>query len=202
MWIKICGMTQRQDVERAFELGANAVGFILAPSPRQVTPDQVIQLTDGMCGFKVGVFVNESIARVRTIRSQCKLDIVQLHGDESPEYCRQLGGRMIKAVRVNDSESLQIIKAYPKNIPVLLDAFAPDQRGGTGKRIATELLDLVPDMSRIILAGGLSPENVPELVRRYQPYGIDINSGIETAPGVKDHEKMERLFEKSSQFLE
>jgi len=187
-------MTQQQDVECAFELGADAVGFIFASSPRQVTPEQVTQLADGIVGLKVGVFVNESIDRIRHIRSQCHLDIIQLHGDESPEYCRQLGGKIMKAVRVKDRESLKRIDDYAKNILILLDAFVPHQRGGTGKHIATELLDVVPDMSRIILAGGLSPENVPELVRRYQPYGIDVNSGIEASPGVKDHKKMKTLF--------
>lgn len=193
MFIKLCGMTRKQDVEMAASCGADAVGFIFAPSPRQVTPQHVQNLTRRFKLLKVGVFVNEDIERVRDIRHQCGLDVVQLHGDESPDYCDKLGGRLFKAFRLKDLEMIARFADYPPHIKVLLDAFVQGQAGGTGKQIDRRLLDNVSDFSRIILAGGVGPDSALDLIMRYRPFGIDVNSKVEVRPGIKDHDKIRKL---------
>lgn len=196
MFVKLCGMTQRQDIELARDLGADAVGFIFASSPRQVTPEQVCELTQDLDGvLKVGVFVNEDLQRLKEIREQCALDIVQLHGDESPTYCEQLGGRIFKAFRVKDAETIQRFSDYPSDITLLLDAYVKGIAGGTGKQINRSVLDQIDDFSRIILAGGIGARQLPEVFRTYRPWGVDVNSSIETRPGIKDFQKMHELFD-------
>ncbi len=196
MFIKLCGMTRRQDVELAQNLGTDAVGFIFATSPRQVTSDQVVKLTQDMDGvFKVGVFVNEELEKVAEIRERANLDIIQLHGNESPDYCAQLGGRIFKAFRLKDAETIKRIADYPPNIRLLLDTYVKGRAGGTGKQLNRALLEDIADFSRIILAGGIAAEHIELLNQSYQPFGFDVNSSIETSPGIKDVQKMHRLFE-------
>jgi phosphoribosylanthranilate isomerase len=194
MFIKICGMTRREDIDSAIENGVDAIGFIFAKSPRQVMPEQVEKLAAGLDILQVGVFVNEDIERVRDIREQCGLDIIQLHGDESPDYCEKLGGRLFKAFRLKEAEIIARFADYPSEIKILLDAYVKGFAGGTGKQIDLTLLDLMDDFSRIILAGGVGPENAAALIERYNPFGIDVNSKIEVAPGIKDHDKIRELF--------
>ena len=131
---------------------------------------------------------------IRAIRKECGLDIVQLHGEESPSFCDALGGKIIKAFRVKDENSLTQIKDYPMAWKILLDAFVSGQRGGTGKRINTFLLNKIENPSQIILAGGLSPKNVRQTLKNFQPFGIDVSSGVEKSPGIKDAEKLKKLF--------
>ncbi len=195
MFIKICGMTRREDIDFAVAHGVDAVGFIFAASPRQVTPQHVNELAKGVDVLKVGVFVNEDINRIRDIREQCGLDIIQLHGDESPQYCSDVGGRLFKAFRLKDIESISRFADYPSEINILLDAYVIGQAGGTGKQIDFSVLDQIKDFSRIILAGGVGPKNVVELLRRYNPFGIDINSKVESSPGIKDHAKISEFFD-------
>lgn len=196
MFVKICGMTRRIDLEAARDLGVDAVGFIFAPSPRRVTPEQVHELTDGLTGvLKVGVFVNERVEVMQDIRSFCGLDALQLHGDEPPELCAQLGGMLIKALRVRDASVYEQMERYPRSRLFLLDAFSTKAAGGSGLTIDRALLDRCPDFSRVILAGGVGPENAEELIRRYRPYGLDANSRLEAAPGVKSHDEMRRFVE-------
>ncbi len=196
MFVKFCGMTRRQDIEYAIDRGVDAIGLIFANSPRQVSVEQARRLVDGLDILKVGVFVNEEIETIQSVRSQCGLDVVQLHGDETPEYCRQLGGEIFKAFRIRDESTLQKIVDYAPKIKVLLDAYVMGLAGGTGRRIDYLLLDRIDDFSRIIIAGGVGPENIADIVHRYHPYGVDVNSKVETAPGVKDHEKMRLFFER------
>ena len=194
MFIKICGMTRRQDIERARDLGVDAVGIIFAPSPRRVTPKQARTLTDGLTGvLKVGVFVNERLEVMTDIRKYCGLDMLQLHGDESPELCAQLGGALIKGLRVKDESVYEQMSRHPRDIIFLLDAFSSKAAGGTGTTIDGALLGRCPDFSRVILAGGVGPVNAEELIRRYRPFGLDANSRLEVSPGVKDHEAMRQF---------
>jgi phosphoribosylanthranilate isomerase len=191
MWIKFCGMTREQDVRKAYELGADAVGFIFAASPRKVTTDLVKKLS-GMSQdvLKVGVFVNERLDTVRNIRKECQLDIIQLHGDESPTYCQKLGGTIIKAFRAKE-QTMPKLDEYSMVWKFLLDAFVPGQYGGSGKRISSSILDSIESFSDIIIAGGLDAAAALEIEKRYSPFGVDINSGVELAPGIKDHQKMQ-----------
>jgi len=198
MFIKICGMTRRPDIDIAKKYGADAVGFIFATSPRQVTPEHVKSITTGLSGIlKVGVFVDESLDRIRKIKNECNLDIIQLHGDESPEYCDALGGRLFKALRAKNAAILQSFHDYPENVKLLLDTYVTGKKGGTGKSIDFKILDQIADFSRVILAGGIGVDNAADLVRRYKPFGLDVNSKVESEPGIKDENKivmfMERL---------
>ena len=191
MWIKFCGMTREQDVRKACELGADAVGFIFAASPRKVTTDLVKKISQAHKDFlKVGVFVNEQLDTVRNIRNECRLDIIQLHGDESPGYCRKLGGTIIKAFRAKE-ETVPKLDEYSMVWKFLLDAFVPGHYGGTGVRINRSVLDSIENFSHIIVAGGLDAPGALEIKKRYSPFGVDINSGVESAPGIKDHKKMQ-----------
>ena len=193
MW-KVCGMTRRGDVEYAVECRVDWLGFIFAPSPRQVNPGNVRELTRNVSGVEtVGVFMNQDIETVREIRHACRLDWVQLHGDESPEYCRELGGSIIKAFRVRDAQSLNDLWRYPDSVMLLLDAWEPQRAGGTGKRISLDILDQVSDYSRIILAGGVGPDNALTLMERYKPFGLDMNSALEVSPGIKDHHTLKQV---------
>ena len=192
MW-KICGMTRRKDIDWAVECGADCIGFVFAPSPRQLSPDQVRQLTHRLVGVQtVGVFVDQSVQAVSEIRSYCQLDRIQLHGGESPEYCEQLGGSIIKAFRMQNADSLQAFRRYPESITLLLDAYEPERAGGTGRRISLAILDQINDFSRIILAGGVGPDNARTLIERYHPYGLDMNSALESSPGIKDHDAIRK----------
>ena len=195
MWIKVCGMTRLEDIHLAGKLGAMAVGFIFTPSPRQITPKAAEELTRrSNVPNTVGVFVNEKLERVREIKTRCRLNTLQLHGDETPEYCNQLSGRIIKAIRVRELSDLEQCRDYPGHTLFLLDAFDREHAGGTGKTISRRILDGIPDFSRIILAGGIGPDNARELVKTYQPFGIDVNSKVEKSPGIKDPEKLRLLF--------
>jgi phosphoribosylanthranilate isomerase len=197
-WIKICGITDLEDARLAIACGADALGFIFAPSPRRVDPSRVEKivrlLPPGV--FKVGVFVNEDPRRVLQIAGQCDLDFLQLHGEESPEYCRQVPLPVLKAIRVRDRESLQIAERYPMTF-LLLDAWAPDRAGGTGKTFPWEIAREIRQKKNFILSGGLTAENVAEAIRELRPMGVDANSGVEKKPGVKDPVKVAHFIKKA-----
>ncbi|MDZ7316338.1 MAG: phosphoribosylanthranilate isomerase [candidate division KSB1 bacterium] len=191
MLIKICGITNREDAEAAVAAGSDAIGLIFAPSPRRVTPEQAAGIVKGLRGvLKIGVFVDESPEVIAEIRRCCALDALQLHGHESPETCRRLGGLLIKAFRVDHESVFARFVDYPAGTLFLLDAFSRQAAGGTGKVIDPAILDQCPDFSRVILAGGVGVENAASLVDRYAPLGLDANSRLELAPGKKDHDKM------------
>ncbi|HID07438.1 MAG TPA: hypothetical protein EYP10_09860, partial [Armatimonadetes bacterium] len=135
----------------------------------------------------VGVFVDQDIKVIKKIRQICKLDIIQLHGNESPAFCQQLGGQIFKAIRLKGGSMIRQFADYPDDIKILIDAWDPVQTGGTGEQISFRLLDKIEDFSRIIIAGGVGEENVAAIVETYHPFGIDINSKIEKRPGIKDH---------------
>ena len=190
--VKICGMTNLKDVKVAVDGGVDAVGFIFyKKSPRSVTMQAVREIVLELPPFvdSVGVFVNETAEQINKIADHCKLDRVQLHGDESPAFCKKIRRRVIKAIRVKDIQSLKKLSDYPVS-SFLLDTFSEDQYGGTGKVFDWNLAYPAKKYGPIILAGGLTPINVHQAIQRIQPYGVDVCSGVESQPGVKDHKKM------------
>jgi len=196
--VKICGITDLQDALAAIELGAHALGFnFYKKSPRYIEPTQVKSLVEKLPPLVslVGVFVDEySPERVINIAQAIGISSVQLHGSESPEYVKKLVGlQVIKAFRVDDQFAVQQMAAYPVNT-FLLDGYVPGYFGGAGKTFDWEIAQSAKNQGRIILAGGLSPENIFEAVRRVQPYAVDICSGVESHPGKKDLKKMQDLF--------
>ena len=173
--------------------GADALGFMFyASSPRFVSEKTAAEIIRALPPFvaKVGVFVNAGIETVRRTQEVCGLDTLQFHGDEPPGFCWQFQAKIIKAFRVREEKSLQEMAAYESEA-WLLDAFVPGKLGGTGERFNWELARQAAALNqRIILAGGLTPENVSDAIRQVRPYGVDVSSGVEAAPGKKDHAKI------------
>ena len=204
--VKICGLRRVQDALLAVELGAAAVGFIFYPkSPRYLSPEDARRLSSLLPPFvqRVGVFVNESPAKIRKIKDFVGLDLIQLHGDESPTLCELFYPRVIKAFRVKEKKDLLSIKRYRGKVGgILLDTFVPGMPGGTGKTFDWYLAREAQKFGLpLILAGGLTPQNAREAVLSVSPYGIDVNSGVEIAPGVKHPALLKELFRNLSPFL-
>lgn len=202
--IKICGMTRPQDALAAAEAGADAIGLVFAKSPRQVTPRMAGGIVSVLPPFVsiVGVFVNARPSSILRLRDTLGLTEIQLHGDESPDYVAKLPGcRVIKALRVRDRSFIDLLPAYAEAgvSGLLLDAFSPQARGGSGRRFDWDLVIGLRDSGHLtqtrplILAGGLTPDNVAAGVRRIRPWGVDVSSGVEEELGVKSVEKMTRF---------
>lgn len=190
--IKICGITNRADAWAALDAGADALGFVLcADSPRRVSFAEVAAITQDLPPFvsRVGVFVNatdEFILRA----SACGLDTLQFHGHETSTFCAQFALKTIKAFRIKDASSLEAMAAYSTQA-WLLDSYVPGKDGGTGATFNWEIAALaVQQCRRIILAGGLKPENVAAAVQQVRPYAVDVSSGVEMKPGKKDPAKI------------
>ena len=198
--IKICGITNLEDAWLAAELGADALGFIFAETPRRITPAKAKTIIHSLPPLvkTVGVFVNEDPSRIKKIKSECGLDLIQLHGDESPEMCRDLMPYSIKAFRIQNETSIKNIKRYQGFVrAILLDTYQKGKAGGTGRTFDWSLgLKAKEAGIPIILSGGLGPENIQEAIRSVDPYAVDINSGIEKRPGKKDPVLMKQLMEK------
>jgi phosphoribosylanthranilate isomerase len=196
--VKICGLTSLEDALIAAEAGADLLGFIFyPPSPRYVTPGRARDIIGalrraGCTARTVGVFVDEELARVREAVAYCGLDYAQLHGEEPPAYVAALGERAIKAVRVRSEADVARLEAY-RAATYLLDAYHPTMPGGTGLTWDWELALTAKRFGPIILAGGLTPDNVAEAVRRVRPYGVDVSSGVESRPGCKDGAKVRQF---------
>lgn len=196
--IKICGMTNSEDALQAAECGAQAVGFIFYPkSPRYVTPETVRsvirRLPSGIS--KVGVFVNAAAEEVMSVAAFCGLDFIQLHGNETPEYCRRISGfDVIKSFSPRAGGAIPEAGEYEVKA-VLVDAYAPGVYGGTGKTSDWELAIRLKEYYPLILAGGLHAGNIAEALRRVSPCAVDINSGVEISPGRKDSGKVREIIE-------
>ena len=204
MRIKICGITQPEQGTAIADAGATALGFICAStSPRYVSPTQiravVEQLPENV--HRIGVFVNSSAEEICQIVPAAGLTGVQLHGDETPEFCQQLRSMLpdveiIKALRVRNSEALAEAEVYFDLVDtLLLDAYHPQMVGGTGKTLDWQSLQRFQPSCPWLLAGGLTPDNVLDALNQVNPSGIDLSSGVERAPGDKDLNKVAKLFE-------
>ena len=195
--VKICGITSVEDARVCIACGADALGFMFAESPRRVTPEQARDIIRECGPFvtTVGVFVNAPVEEVKRILDMTGCGLAQLHGDESPEYMGMLSpARAIKAIRVRDQLSGSAVRGYEAARAILLDTYVDGKPGGTGRRFDTALAaELVAAGWRVIVAGGLTPGNVGEVVTAVRPYEVDVGSGVEFAPGRKDHEKVARF---------
>ena len=189
--VKICGITNLDDALAAVEYGADALGFIFAPSPRQVTAEVVRKIVEKLPPFicKVGVFVNSDLALVKETMSLCKLDLAQLHGDEGPEYCTALFPKAVKVFTSNSMPSLTVMIRY--NVAVyMLDIGKRAAYNETEQKKLWQLAHRLGDHVPVILAGGLTSENVGEAIKIARPYAVDVSSGVESKPGKKDRNKL------------
>jgi phosphoribosylanthranilate isomerase len=193
MFVKVCGITRVDDAAAAVKAGARALGFVFWPkSPRFVDPFHARAIVATLPPFvtPVGVFVNQPLDYVRGVASVAGLGAVQLHGDEDIAFAAAIRHPVIKALTLVDR-----IDDWPTRTMVLLDAYDRVKRGGTGRSIDRAAAAAIASTRRILLAGGLTPENVAEAVARVRPFGIDVSSGVEHSPGIKDHDKIRALFE-------
>jgi phosphoribosylanthranilate isomerase len=214
--IKICGITRLEDAIFIARCGADALGFIFYPkSPRYITPQQAKKIIDELPVHHqgqdpiaarspimspnpgrittIGVFVNEDSEIVQEIASFCALDLLQLHGGESAAYCRHFPPeRIIKAVALRTADDLRQIRDFPCRA-ILVDAYAPQRHGGTGRTANWELAAQAKNAAPLILSGGLHAGNIRKALAAVKPDAVDINSGVETSPGVKDHNKIREI---------
>lgn len=197
--IKICGITNEEDAQEAVRLGVDALGFVFAESPRRISIEVASRLIQELPPFvlTVGLFVDEEEVEVYEAMRRCKLDVLQFHGNESPQYCGEFrqNRKVIKAFRIKNNEGLEKLRDY--NVDgYLLDAFVTGTPGGTGQtfdwNLAREATRLVKP---IILSGGLNPDNVGEAIKRVKPYAVDVSSGVEAKPGKKDSGLMKKFVE-------
>ncbi len=212
-WVKICGTTNLEDARSALDAGADAIGFVFAPSPRRIDAESAREIVSQLPRRveTIGVFLNETAERITEIVEHAGLNGVQLQGDESPEFAaalfRDAGSvsraqvRVFKGLTVAPGieTELRRFTVSPAVDAILLDSADPSRglRGGTGRTFnwdrAVDFLPGVAERTRVVLAGGLNPENVATAIRKLAPWGVDVCSGVERAPGRKDHEKVQRF---------
>jgi phosphoribosylanthranilate isomerase len=212
--VKICGITKPEQGWAIAQLGATALGFICThQSPRYVTPEQIREIVDRVAKSdhtagsvdRVGVFVDASLEEIERVVAIARLNVVQLHGNESPETCQKIRTalsqvELIKALRVRSLEILHLANQYAEVVDtLLLDAYHPGLYGGTGQTLDWQVLRSFHPACPWLLAGGLTPENVLEALSQVQPDGIDLSSGVERSPGDKDLDKVALLFQHLNQ---
>ncbi len=202
MKVKICGITNLEDAQAAIEAGADLLGFnFYAKSPRYVEPEAARAIvseirSNDRCPVLVGVFVNALVAEIQVTLSTVRLDLAQLHGDEPATLIKQLHGQGFKALRLTSPEEAEVTSdrfaGYGPNAPALLvDAYRKDQYGGTGHTVDWSIATRLAQAYPILLAGGLTPDNVGEAIEQVRPWGVDVASGVEASPRKKDVEKMQ-----------
>ena len=200
MFVKICGITRREDAEAAVTAGADALGFVFWPdSPRFIDPFRARAIVSALPTFvtPVGVFVDQPADYVNAVGGLAHLGAVQLHGEESRDYARTMTRPVMKAVRLGD-DTVAAIETWSARVVVLLDVHDAVRRGGTGRTLdwgAAAAVIAAARGRKIVLAGGLTADNVGEAIARVRPFGIDVSSGVEAAPGIKDHGRLKALFE-------
>jgi len=189
--VKICGITNLDDAQAAVEYGADALGFVFAPSPRQVTAEAVREMVEKLPPFicKVGVFVNSTKSLLTKTMSLCNLDLAQLHGDEGPEYCAALFPKVVKVFKANNMPSRTKLVRY-KVAAYMLDIDKGAASNESEQKKLWQLAHRLGDYGPVILAGGLTSENVGEAIKIARPYAVDVSSGVEAEPGKKDHSKL------------
>jgi phosphoribosylanthranilate isomerase len=196
-FVKICGITRLEDAHAAVTCGANAIGFVFWPkSPRLVDVELASRIRSTLppAISAIGVFVDQPVEDVNDIANRVDLSAVQLHGSEDATYAQLMTRPVVKALAVG-GDAAPVLSEWPSNVTVLFDVHDPVRKGGTGKVIDWAVASRFAGQRKIILAGGLTPENVREAIARVQPYGIDVSSGVEVSPGIKDHERIKALFE-------
>ena len=202
--VKICGITSPEDALTAAEAGADALGFVFyKESPRHIFPEEAARIINLLPPFvqTVGLFVNEEADTVNQISRFCRLGLIQLHGDETPDYCSRIENRTVKAFRVRTLTCLDPITDYRLS-GCLLDAYSPSFYGGTGTSFNWEIArEAVLRNHLIILAGGLTAENVADAIRQVRPYAVDVSSGVESAPGKKDADKVREFIRNAKESL-
>lgn len=198
MFVKICGITRLEDAEAAVEAGASALGFVFWPkSPRFVDPYRARTIAAALPPFitTVGLFVNQPAEYINGVASLVRLGAVQLHGDETPEDAALIHRPIVKACGVAAADAEAKLAAWSPAVTLLLDAHDPERRGGTGRTVDWDVATRIAAARRTILAGGLTPDNVAEAITRVRPFGVDVSSGVERAPGIKDRARLRALFE-------
>ena len=199
--IKICGITNLEDAQTAVREGADALGFIFhSQSPRFVEVNVVKSIVHQLPPFilPIGVFVNEGLTIVRNMMDQCGLALAQLHGDETPSYCETLGRPVLKGIRLKDRSTFLSLAEYKGRAGVrgfVIDTFSESEYGGTGKVADWDLALEAAEAAPILLAGGLTPDNVQEAIQKVHPYGVDVSSGVEASPGKKDRTKVKAFIQ-------
>ncbi|MCA9750958.1 MAG: phosphoribosylanthranilate isomerase [Gemmatimonadetes bacterium] len=190
-WIKICGITRLEDALVAAEAGADALGFVFAESPRRVSEELVRAIVRDLPPhvLRVGVFVDETPAKVAGVIAATEIDRVQLHGFEEPMVRELAGTRVLKAFRARGEEVLEEIRERAEPT-FLLDSWSATVAGGTGERFDWSLARRAAELGRMILAGGLTPENVADAIATVRPFGVDVSSGVEDSPGLKNAERI------------
>jgi phosphoribosylanthranilate isomerase len=203
--VKICGLTRVQDALAAIAAGADALGFVFyEPSPRAVSLTQATDIIRQLPPFvtKVGLFVNPDAELVARTLDSTDIDLLQFHGDESASFCDQFGKPYIKAVRVKDQQTvLDAFQQYPDTKALLLDTYKKGVPGGTGERFDWQLIP-TERPKPVILAGGLTPDNVGQAVRAVQPYAVDVSGGVEAQKGIKDHQLVSAFVHNATLFQE
>ena len=196
--VKVCGITNLEDALCAVRLGASALGFVFyEKSPRFISPEEAGEIISRVPPFvaKVGVFVNAEADYLRKAKDIAGFDAYQLHGDETPEFCAAFGENYIKAIRVKNAESLSAVELYDTDA-FLFDAYSPDAYGGTGENFSWDVLSRRKLENKfVILSGGLNSGNVREAIQSVNPYAVDVSSGVESSPGIKDHLELKRFME-------
>jgi phosphoribosylanthranilate isomerase len=202
--VKICGITNETDGVVAAEAGADVLGFVFyEPSSRSVSVTNAAKIARALppLTIRAGVFVDASEDLVMRAIAECGLNLLQFHGQETPDYCVQFGLMSIKAIRVRDRSCIDLLGRYMTDA-WLLDAYSADKVGGTGEKFNWDLALEARALGRpIFLAGGLNPENVAEAVRYVQPYAVDVSSGVELSPGRKDHGKVRQFIRVAKEAL-
>ena len=194
LFVKICGMTRLPDALHAVEHGANALGFVFwRQSPRYIRPDRAAAIIAALpVGVStVGVFVNETVDGIRGVAAETAISTIQLHGDEPPSYADVLDWPVLRATTAEQIEEVSAV--WPTDTIFLMDTADPVRRGGTGRTIDWQQAALAARARRIVLAGGLTPDNVADAVETVRPFGVDVSSGVEDAPGVKNEDKVARF---------
>lgn len=196
--VKICGITNVKDAVSACELGANAIGLVFSDSPRKVALATARAIVERVAPFVtiIGVFVNEDPEFVSNALASCPLDLVQLHGDESPEYCSNFPGRVIKSFRINKASDLSPLNSFSVRA-MLLDSRIEGSFGGTGRTFDWTIIGDASQLRLpVILAGGLSADNVTRAIGTVNPYAVDVSSSVELAPGIKDYGRMREFIQR------
>ncbi|MCR8846776.1 phosphoribosylanthranilate isomerase [Rossellomorea sp. SC111] len=199
--VKVCGIRRQVEAEWALEAGADAIGFVFADSKRKVDVEKAAEISKSISSdlLKIGVFVNESKERMEEIFHLVKLDYVQLHGDESVEFCETLNLPFIKAISVKERKDIDGIDDFPGEM-ILLDSGKGPHRGGNGTTFNWDYTHSINISHHLILAGGLNPDNVREAIIKVRPYMVDVSSGVET-DGAKDRLKIESFVREAKSVL-